>query len=549
MQIIIFSYSHNEKFLFSKAFRALAFLSERDIICRRERDEGGVVVKLHDKVVLYWLSRCCSVLLPPAEWSQDTYDYPLLLDPEGEQAGHVVIFSAADPVQDLSFCPDSFYICAGPCPALPSTQPIRLAVIPKLTPTAVLNELNDLYGLFARWEREMVRVLHGRESFQALVDSCDMIIGAPMVLGDIQFNCIAHNRPAGWTAYPDTYVDPNHMLPPEFLRQLLETPGYSEMNRPRDVFVNRLVEHVLQKNLFFEDKCVGHLVVPCSDDMWKDAYSSCVLRYAAVYAEQLYARYGSFHSEIYATRALQQFLSDCLEGQCEAGSVPVDLLQANGYREGDLWELVEFRMDTKESQVRYEDYLLRQISDRWAGASCFRCSYGVFALVNRDTFRRQTGGEFRPELLAFLDANHILACVSRPFHALQRLEMARQQTGATFSMRREGEESLICFDDRALDYLLRYGQRDLPAEALCMPAALTLHRYDQERGTSYCDTLLALYRCRSNATMAARELYIARSTLLDRLERIQELTGFRVDADMVERMYMALSLYLLGYTL
>ncbi len=49
--------------------------------------------------------------------------------------------------------------------------------------------------------------------------------------------------------------------------------------------------------------------------------------------------------------------------------------------------------------------------------------------------------------------------------------------------------------------------------------------------------------------MAARELYIARSTLLDRLERIQELTGFHVDADMVERMYMALSLYLLGYTL
>ena len=91
-------------------------------------------MKLHDKVVLYWLSRCCSVLLPPAEWSQDTYDYPLLLDPEGEQAGHVVIFSAADPVQDLSFRPDSFYICAGPCPTLPSTQPIRLAVIPKLTP-------------------------------------------------------------------------------------------------------------------------------------------------------------------------------------------------------------------------------------------------------------------------------------------------------------------------------------------------------------------------------------------------------------------------------
>ena len=69
-------------------------------------------------------------------------------------------------------------------------------------------------------------------------------------------------------------------------------------------------------------------------------------------------------------------------------------------------------------------------------------------------------------------------------------------------------------------------------------------RYDEEHGSDLLLTLRTFVECRYNATLASERLFVARSTLLNRLERIEQLVEVDLD-DFDSRLYLALSLYLL----
>ncbi len=74
---------------------------------------------------------------------------------------------------------------------------------------------------------------------------------------------------------------------------------------------------------------------------------------------------------------------------------------------------------------------------------------------------------------------------------------------------------------------------------------MALLRYDAAHDAELLHTLSTFIRCRYNATIAARELYVARSTLLHRLERIEELA--RIDFDnQADMTYLSLSLAMIS---
>ena len=85
----------------------------------------------------------------------------------------------------------------------------------------------------------------------------------------------------------------------------------------------------------------------------------------------------------------------------------------------------------------------------------------------------------------------------------------------------------------------------MPLEYVSHPAVVVLARYDEGHGTELLHTLAAFVRHRYNATAASEALYVARSTLLNRLDRIYELTGIDL-GDFEERVYLEMSLLMAG---
>ena len=69
---------------------------------------------------------------------------------------------------------------------------------------------------------------------------------------------------------------------------------------------------------------------------------------------------------------------------------------------------------------------------------------------------------------------------------------------------------------------------------------MQLAEYDEANGTELNHTLRTFMRMQYNAAATAKALFVARSSFLKRMARIEELTGIDLE-NYEERMYLALS--------
>ena len=160
---------------------------------------------------------------------------------------------------------------------------------------------------------------------------------------------------------------------------------------------------------------------------------------------------------------------------------------------------------------------------------------------------RGAGKGFVQELPLVARENLVKVGTSRPFREMSRLDAGLLQ--ATIALEYGGKTDptnwRYRFDDYAFSWLVDRTLGDIPAEFVCHPVVLALLRYDAAHDAELLHTLSVFMRCRYNATSAASELYVARSTLLHRLARIEELAKLDWDnqADMA---YLALSLAMIS---
>jgi DNA-binding PucR family transcriptional regulator len=100
------------------------------------------------------------------------------------------------------------------------------------------------------------------------------------------------------------------------------------------------------------------------------------------------------------------------------------------------------------------------------------------------------------------------------------------------------------FDDYILEFLLSKGGESLAPELLCSNKLLILKKYDQENNTKLYQTLKTYLELERNVLQSAKALFIHRSTLFYRVERIEKLADLHLD-DPKERLVLQLSFYIL----
>lgn len=100
------------------------------------------------------------------------------------------------------------------------------------------------------------------------------------------------------------------------------------------------------------------------------------------------------------------------------------------------------------------------------------------------------------------------------------------------------------FGQFAMEYIRDQITRELPAEQICCHELVKLKEYDQENNTDLYETLRCYLNHERNAVQTASKLFIHRSTLFYRLNRIKSLMD--IDMELPEnRLYLQLSYYLL----
>lgn len=93
------------------------------------------------------------------------------------------------------------------------------------------------------------------------------------------------------------------------------------------------------------------------------------------------------------------------------------------------------------------------------------------------------------------------------------------------------------FSSYALPYMLQNAVGELPIKYLCPPSLERLRDLDANSDVGYWDTLRTYLNNGMQATKTARDLFIHRSTLLLRIDRIREVAGISLD-DPSQRLYI-----------
>jgi len=102
----------------------------------------------------------------------------------------------------------------------------------------------------------------------------------------------------------------------------------------------------------------------------------------------------------------------------------------------------------------------------------------------------------------------------------------------------------LAFQDCLLPYFLKQCCGKLPAQELEVSGIRSLRAYDARKGTEYLKTLETYLDNERSISRTAEALYIHRSSLLKRLDKIVRLTGFDLD-DADTRLYLRIYLRLM----
>ncbi len=125
----------------------------------------------------------------------------------------------------------------------------------------------------------------------------------------------------------------------------------------------------------------------------------------------------------------------------------------------------------------------------------------------------------------------------------------RQAVFAIEEIRLSGIDTACCsFERYKLDYMLTNSVGEFDLDTLLTPGLQRLIQHDQDSQSTqngYVHTLRTFLNNGMNAAKTASDLYIHRSTLSERLQRINRLLGADLD-DPDQRLYVAMMLYMLA---
>jgi hypothetical protein len=247
-----------------------------------------------------------------------------------------------------------------------------------------------------------------------------------------------------------------------------------------------------------------------------------------------------------------------LVGNCFLGSADITEKAAAAVLEDALWHgsdaylAVMFHIPD-EQEFKYGSlYLCRRLEAEFLQSCAIAHAPHIVWIINAgDAVEQsnQTGKNKRRSL------GQVIAYIAREFNCKaglsdtftnfldQRHGHIQAAAALRLGQKRDPHVWVYHFANYKTDYIAERITGELPGDCLVHPAVLTLRDHDRRYGTSFVKTLREYGNARYNMTAAAEKLYIHRTTLIRRLEKIQDLAAIDFDNPR-ERFHLAVSMEL-----
>jgi hypothetical protein len=407
-----------------------------------------------------------------------------------------------------------------------------------------LNLIQKLYDRYDRWEAELERIVLSRGTVLALLQASYSVLRNPILVMSQDFDILAQvGDPEG---FPDPSLGEHGAEAVELYTALQQDALYQEMQESTAPFL--YPAHILgwrswNLNLHSQGR-TGYRITLAERDQelcGGDAYLLSIMApYVSYLLEQARATEES-RSTSGLRSIFQQILSDRTADYMDMSSQ----LTRQGWGPENRYFSLLLQSPYQEETNISANLICSQIENRYPGCCCFPYEGNIVGFFNLDRCDA-TLEAIQSEMAYFIRESFLKAGYSRVLrgHSNLRRQYVQARVALEVGSRVNPYLWIHHFNTIAFPYILEQATRRLPGEMLCHEKLLVLREYDAQQKTEYMRTLRTYLDLHLNAVATAKALFIHRSTLLYRLDKIKALLESDL-TDPEELLYLSISFRLL----
>ena len=408
----------------------------------------------------------------------------------------------------------------------------------------LFGQAQDIFEKYRKWNVALHNALETDNPLDSMLKTSRSIFQNPIFVHDTAFNILAysHHLPgmAVWEQNPQTGQPMlslsqinDFRVDYEYLHTLTTTGPciYSAEQRGYPI----LYINIWQNGRYEGRICVNEMESPI-----RPGQSAAIEHLANLIVQALSnRRLVQFNQD----NNLKHFFSDFFSGKLSDTAASHKIMQLLDWKRNDSYLCL--RLEAKQQDVRMMSSAaaIGHIETQVSGSCAFVYKNGISAIVNL-TYSHISISNVLSSLAILLRESLMIMGVSTEIRDFLLLPQGHNQAVTALNLGAKSDSTNWCFrfDDLRLEFLYQKASENFSPKLLHSPELTLLKEYDQENNTELFQTLKVFLALERNVLQTSKKLYIHRSTLSYRLERICKITNINLE-DPKERLQLQLSFY------
>lgn len=380
---------------------------------------------------------------------------------------------------------------------------------------SVFDLVQQIFDKYENWERSLLDTLDESNDLQKILDLSFEILENPMYILDRNFYFLAHSQVIDRDERMKSLrPDEDNRCSFGNISFTIDDRKYNKDTRyPFLALDSERQPLALAANVFVKDQNVGCFSINYylrpfqKSDLAMASFLTHVIEVSFQRNAKLFIEY---------VNPMQNLLEDILNG------IPIEAARMKFLEEkgGTPYVCVKILQSTWSKTRVSAIYVMGQIKSGFPDSICFEHEASIVAFIPLKPWIKVQ--EMEAHLCEMLKGLLLKGAVSCAFVNLGEAWLYYQQTGIAFEIGSAMEPNQCCyfFRDYKITYLVMHGIGELSLDSLMTPGLRQLVKHDELSSTSYLHTLRKYLRNNLKITQTAQELFIHRSTFLERMQRI-----------------------------
>ncbi len=414
-------------------------------------------------------------------------------------------------------------VCVGgePFPVYATGTCVCLAVLDSTDLFTVFNRIQDIYDHLDQWEERLRSALEQKTDISAMLEASFEILGNPVVVIDSEYKVVAYSRVIDEREDLKLYrPGADHMMRQDLIsRSIWENETNMTMKKPFTIMYEGKVN--FSSNLFDGLRYIGNLSVSFVLRPFRTS-DNILSQFLAKYVEQALQRLTTL------TNAQADLLRDIFRSLLKGYSLSGSARQYFGsYAEKPSYRCIRAVPSERSGKKVPTAYICNLLEKTFQGSAAFEYDGGIVAFLK--TGEWESDEKEREQIVQLIKKFDLSAGISTaiPFSQIHRVRFYYRQTEVAldFGTQQHPEEQIYYFEDYSMRYMIYSCVGEFSVEMLYPEGFRRLLKFDASTQTDYLDTLRVYLNNNMNVTKSAEDLYIHRSTFLERLRKVEGILG------------------------